>query len=113
MGPQQSRRRPTPCPAPYNVDLAKAAEVLGDPSVRLAREDEFADRFPGCETGAMPAGGNLFGVPVHVDRTLAMNDRIATQAGNHRDLLIVRYEDSVRVVQPSVDDLAAPVAARR
>lgn len=97
-------------PAPYRLDLGKAASVLGDPSVRLAREEEFGERFPGCEIGAMPAFGNLYDVPVHVDRLLSMNERIATQAGNHRELILVRYEDFARVVEPAVEDLAATTA---
>lgn len=38
-------------PAPYQVDLAKAAAVLRDPSTRLASEQEFVDRFPGVRGG--------------------------------------------------------------
>ena len=49
-------------PAPCKVDLARFAALVGVPSVRLATEEEFKDLFPGCETGAMPPFGNVFGL---------------------------------------------------
>ncbi len=47
-------------PAPYKVNLTKAAAVLGAREARLAHEEEFSDTFADCETGAMPPFGNLY-----------------------------------------------------
>src|SRR3990172_12537374 len=58
-------------PAPARVDLARATASLGAKEVRLAHEDEVADRFPGCEGGAMPPFGTLFDLPVFVGKSLA------------------------------------------
>ena len=63
-------------PAPYQVDLEEAAAALGVDEVRLAEEEEFADTFPDCEVGAMPPFGNLYGVPVYVEKTLAEDETI-------------------------------------
>src|SRR3990172_7193008 len=49
-------------PAPYRVDLSKAAAALGAREARLAHEEEFAAAFPDCEVGAMPPFGNLYDV---------------------------------------------------
>ncbi|SRR6266851_3495991 len=68
--------------ASYRVDRTKAAAVLGVTEVRLAEEQEFAATFPNCEVGAMPPFGNLYGVDVYVDQTLADDETIVMRAGN-------------------------------
>jgi Ala-tRNA(Pro) deacylase len=89
-------------PASYRVDRTKAAAVLGVTEVRLAKEREFAATFQDCEVGAMPPFGNLYGVDVYVDQTLADDETIVMRAGTHTDTLSLRYVDFARLVQPSV-----------
>lgn len=89
-------------PAPHRVDLARAATVLGAKDVRIAREAEFSGAFPDCEVGAMPPFGNLYGVPVYVDRSLAEDETILVQAGTHTDTVTLRYADFERLVKPTV-----------
>ncbi len=48
--------------AAQSVDLKAAASVVGS-DVELAQEKEFAASFPGCEAGAEPPFGNLYGLP--------------------------------------------------
>ena len=62
-------------PAPYQVDLEKAAAALGVKEARLAEEAEFEGTFADCEVGAMPPFGNLYGVAVYVEETLARTRR--------------------------------------
>jgi Ala-tRNA(Pro) deacylase len=40
-------------PAPYQVDLEKAAAALGVKEARLAEEKEFEDTFADCEVGRL------------------------------------------------------------
>ena len=93
-------------PASYRVYESKLASVLGCREVRIAREDEFASAFPDCEVGAMPPFGNLYGVPVVVDRSLAEDDTIVVQAGTHTDTLSLKYADFARLVNPTVAEFA-------
>ncbi len=88
-------------PAPHRVDLAKVAEVLGTQEVRLAQEQEFAAAFPDCEVGAMPPFGNLYNLPVYVDRALAEDETIVVQAGTHTDTISLKYADFERLVKPT------------
>jgi Ala-tRNA(Pro) deacylase len=92
-------------PASKVVDTRKASEIVGRP-VRLATEREFAPRFPDCEAGAMPPFGNLYQVPVVVDRDLGASERIVFQAGTHTVTMSVPYGDFERLVRPTVADLA-------
>jgi Ala-tRNA(Pro) deacylase len=63
--------------------------------------------FPDCETGAMPPFGNLYGLPVYVDRHLARERELVFQAGNHREAVRVEYSDFERLVHPTVADLCS------
>ena len=93
-------------PAPCRVDLERAAAVLGKSPLMLATEDQFANLFPGCEPGAMPPFGNLYGLPVWVDRALTRDEQIVFNAGTHTQTVRMRYADFAHLVQPKVAALA-------
>lgn len=94
-------------PASYHVDLALLKKTTGASAVRLATEEEFKDRFPDCETGAMPPFGNLYGMAVFADEGLAEDHEIAFNAGSHRELLRMAWLDFERLVKPRMMKLAA------
>jgi Ala-tRNA(Pro) deacylase len=87
-------------PAPYHVGLEQLGQAAGRTGLRLATEAEFAGLFPGCEPGAMPPFGNLYGIPVWVDESLARDEEIAFNAGNHEQTVHMKYADFARLVQP-------------
>jgi len=92
-------------PASHRADLTKAAAALDARDVWLADEQEFAKIFPDCEIGAMPPLGNLYGVPVYVDRTLAEDETIVFQSGTHTDTISMAYADYARLVKPQIVDV--------
>jgi len=89
-------------PASYRVDLDLLKKASGARSVELASEEEFRDRFPGCEVGAMPPFGNLYGMEVYAAQSLAKDKTIAFNAGTHFELIRMAYQDFERLVQPKV-----------
>jgi Ala-tRNA(Pro) deacylase len=91
-------------PAPHRLDFPKVRASLGAKKVSLAKEDDFADLFPDCATGAMPPFGNLYDVPVYVDQALAQEENIVFRIGTHRDTMKVAYADFVRLAQPTVSE---------
>jgi Ala-tRNA(Pro) deacylase len=93
-------------PAPSRVNLEKAAAVLGVNDARLAQEEEFAERFTGCEVGAMPPFGNLYDVPVYVDKSLAEDETIVFEAGTHTDTMSMKFADYQRLVEPKLAEFA-------
>jgi Ala-tRNA(Pro) deacylase len=93
-------------PATARLDFNKVYAALDAEEVRLAREEEFAKVFPDCEVGAMPPFGNLYGVPVYVDSTLAEDEHIIIPAGTHTDSMRIAYADFARLVNPRVISLA-------
>jgi Ala-tRNA(Pro) deacylase len=98
-------------PATKRVDVAQVAGLLDAREVRLAEEAEFAATFPDCEIGAMPPFGNLYGVPVYVDKILAEDEMIFFQAGTHTDTMSMTYADFARLVKPTVADFARHLRA--
>lgn len=87
------------------LDLHGLQAVLGVSRLRLATESELADLFPDCELGAMGPFGNLCGVPVYVDESLAAEETIAFNAGTHRDVIHIRFDDFKRLVNPAMASL--------
>lgn len=97
-------------PASYQVDLTALKKAIGVREAELASEREFKQAFPDCETGAMPPFGNLYGMNVFVDESLTKDKEIAFNAGSHRELMRLAYEDFARIVQPKVLQFALPRA---
>jgi len=97
-------------PANQRLDLGLLKGATGASSVALASEAEFQASFPGCEPGAMPPFGNVYGLPVWVDEELAANPQIVFNAGTHTELVRLAYRDFARVVAPRVVSLAMRLA---
>ncbi|MDX1700617.1 MAG: YbaK/EbsC family protein [Melioribacteraceae bacterium] len=89
-------------PATYKIDFDMFKEALGTENVRLANEQEFMDKCPGCEVGAMPPMGNLFNIDTYVAASLVEEEEIAFNAGNHTELIRMNYVDFERLVQPKL-----------
>lgn len=87
-------------PADRKVDLERLRKAAGATSVELTSEREFTADFPGCEVGAMPPFGNLYGLEVFVDPHLAADPEIAFNAGTHTELIRMAYKDFERLVHP-------------
>jgi Ala-tRNA(Pro) deacylase len=98
-------------PASYRVDLDLLEKASGARIAELASEEEFGDRFPGCEVGAMPPFGNLYGMEVYAAQSLAKDKTIAFKAGTHFELIRMAYKDFERLVQPRVVKLSKKITA--
>jgi Ala-tRNA(Pro) deacylase len=89
-------------PAPKKADLNVLKKAMGAQSLELANEGEFQDLFPDCELGAMPPFGNLYDIPVYVSEALTKDKEIAFNAGTHRELVKLAYQDYEKLVKPRV-----------
>lgn len=89
-------------PANKKIDLNKVKEILSTKTTELANENNLKDIFPDCEIGAMPPFGNLYGMDVIVSADLTLDEEIAFNAGDHRELMEVNYKDYARLVHPQV-----------
>jgi Ala-tRNA(Pro) deacylase len=87
--------------------------MLGFSHARLATEKELGQLFPDCDLGAMPPFGNLYNMPVYLDSSLLADEKIAFNAGTHRDVVHVRLEDYRQIVNPEVVTLAREAMTQR
>ena len=97
-------------PAPTVVDLNRLLDLTGGSRIRLAQEDELRRLFPGCEVGAMPPFGPLYGQAVFADAALTADPEIVFNAGTHTDAIRMRYSEYDRLVHPVVGAFAQRVA---
>ena len=89
-------------PASQRVALGRMRKIIGAEAVCLADESQFQALFPGCELGAMPPFGNLYGLEVYVSDKLSEDELIAFNAGSHTELVRMAYSDFARLVKPAV-----------
>lgn len=89
-------------PSFEKVDFHLLKKAVGARKVELAGEQEFKDLFPGCDLGAMPPFGNLYGVKVFVAESLTEEEEIAFNAGTHTELIKLAYKDFESLVKPKV-----------
>ena len=89
-------------PASYKVDFKLLKKTAKAKKAELAGEEEFRDRFPECELGAMPPFGNLYNMKVYVAQSLTEDEEIAFNAGSHTELIRMSYKDLERLAKPTV-----------
>ncbi len=87
-------------PAALRVDLNAARRELGAKSVSLAHEEDFAGLFPGCDRGAMPPFGNLWGLETYIHEALAAQPHLVFNAGSHIETVKMATSDYERLVRP-------------
>ncbi len=89
-------------PANRKIVLQELREITGSDEVKFASEEEFKEKFPGCETGAMPPFGNLYGMDVYLAEGLTKNEQIAFNAGSHTEVVKLALRDFEQLVKPKV-----------
>jgi len=54
----------------------------------------------------MPPFGSLYDLPIYVDESLAQDVEIVFNAGTHHDAVRLRYDDFLRLANPTVCSFA-------
>lgn len=88
-------------PASFRIRWDRLTDVLYTDLIELADEDDFKDRFPNCEVGAMPPFGNLFGMDVYMCEHLTQQSEITFAAGSHTKAIQMPMADYLRLVKPT------------
>lgn len=89
-------------PSTHDVDFDSIKTALDAKEVELATEDEFENKFPDCELGAMPPFGNFYDLDTLVAEALTEDEEIAFNAGTHKELIKMKYRDFEELVQPEI-----------
>ncbi|HYQ92873.1 MAG TPA: YbaK/EbsC family protein [Candidatus Competibacteraceae bacterium] len=86
-------------PSPYLVELGLLHRQLGR-RLGLATEPELAHLFPDCESGAVPAIGEAYGLETLWDRALWEEPELFLEGGDHQTLLRIRQAELQKVLGP-------------
>ncbi len=98
-------------PASLRLSMVKLRDGLEAKRVEMLAESELGKLFPDCDLGAIPPFGNLYGMDVWVDESVAATQEIVFTAGTHRDAIRMRYSDFSALVNPRVASIAEMVSA--
>ncbi|OGK62136.1 aspartate--tRNA(Asn) ligase [Candidatus Roizmanbacteria bacterium RIFOXYB2_FULL_38_10] len=92
-------------PAHRKVDTKRFKTTQHIKDLRMATPQEVK-KLIGVEIGAVPPFGNLFTLPLFVDKGLGVNKRIVFNAGDHAQSIEMEYQDYVRISAPTLDDFS-------
>ncbi|HUI41110.1 MAG TPA: YbaK/EbsC family protein [Terriglobia bacterium] len=87
-------------PASMRVNVHALREALKAKNLEMAPENELAKLCSDCELGAFPPFGNLYGMEVWVDQSLAQSEEIVFNAGSHTQALQLKYSDFADLAHP-------------
>ena len=99
-------------PSSYHINMEKLAGVLRA-AVTPIDEQECYQLVPDCEHGAVPPFGELYGLPVYLDETLAGAPEIIFSAGTLSEGIRMGNADFVHLVKPRVCSFADSGEATR
>lgn len=92
-------------PADRKVDMKKFKAIRQVKDLRMATPGEIKE-VTGVEIGAVPPFGNLFGIPLYVDRTLSENKEIVFNAGDRAKSVKLTYEDFLKAAEPEIEEFS-------
>jgi len=94
-------------PGDVTFDVKKLKDILDAKKISFATKPEADNITKGIEFGGIPPFGNLFGIPVYVDKALFKNDKIIFNCGDRRASIGMSAVDWAQIVQPIVIDVAS------
>lgn len=100
-------------PAVALIDLKKLKTFLRAKTLTIGKEADIKERFPDVEVGAMSPFGNLYNVPIAVDRALEGAEEIVFNAGSHTDTIKMRFRDFAALAHPKAGAFSQPFAGQR
>jgi Ala-tRNA(Pro) deacylase len=102
-------------PASYHLNLEKLATMLGTP-VNLIEERECYRLFPDCQPGTVPPFGELYNLPVYMDKSLAAAPEIIFSAGTLSESIRMSSDEFMRLAKPqlcSFAEIGEPAPAKK
>jgi Ala-tRNA(Pro) deacylase len=98
-------------PAIHLIDFKRLKAVLRAKRASIAKESDIKAQFPDVEVGAMSPFGQLYNVPVVVDRELGVSADMVFNAGTHTETVKMQYQDFVALAHPKTGAFGQPMGA--
>ncbi len=92
-------------PGSHRVNSKLFKQLFSIKDLRMATPEEVKS-ITGVEIGAIPPLGNLFSLPVYMDKELGYSDTIFFNPGRHDRSIKMRYTDLISVVNPTLGQFA-------
>jgi Ala-tRNA(Pro) deacylase len=89
-------------PACCKIVFSALEQYIRVAEVRLADESEMAEVFGGCELGAEPPFGHLYGIETLMEASLEKDEFIAFQAETHEHAVRMRLADYKKLACPRI-----------
>jgi len=93
-------------PGGHRISNDKIRDATGNKHSRLETEDEMSEEFFNWELGAIPPLGDIFDVPVYVDKSLIGHETVLFTAGSHTDSIKMNTADFINLIRPDIVDLS-------
>ena len=93
-------------PADKKLDMKKIEKLLNTDRLSLATPDEVL-KITDCKIGGVPPFGNLFSIPLYVDKSLLRNEIINFNAGLHTHSVRMNCKNYISAVSPMIEDFSA------
>ena len=87
-------------------DLDEMRMFLKTQDIQLVGEAECHRLFPGCDATALPALGNVCGMPVYCTQHVLQNKNICFNSGTHDEIITLSTSDFIKVAKPIVGNFA-------
>jgi Ala-tRNA(Pro) deacylase len=95
-------------PADCAIDLMAIQEEVGAVSAGHLDDAEKRDMFPGCENGAEPPFGALYGLPTLMDASMEQDEYIAFRGEKYDRSIVMSMAEYRRLASPRVFSFARP-----
>lgn len=92
-------------PGAHKLDTKKLRQAMNSSHARLMTEEEMAKDFSEYDVGALPPLGELFDIPVYVDKSLFDHETIIFAGGTHTDSIKIKTKDLIDLLKPHTVDL--------
>lgn len=93
-------------PGSKKVETKIFKQLFGIRNLCMASSEQVEKLTTGVKVGAVPPFGNLFGIPVFVDKSLGLNQEIVFNAGLHTRSIKMKYRDFERLADPTMGDFS-------
>jgi len=93
-------------PADHRLDEHLLSKTINAKQLHLAQEEDLKPLFPDCELGAMPPFGNLYALPVYIDKSLTNDDEIVFNACSHTKSIRLKMNDYLGLVKPVIAEFS-------
>ena len=93
-------------PADMKLDGRAARKILKAKSISFADREQTAKVTDGVEFGGIPPFGDMFNLPVYVDKSLLENEEIVFNCGDRRASIAMKTSDYLKLVPAIVATFA-------